>query len=74
MHTRNSTKTDLLVEGKRFVHNRLTKWEIMYLVVSLIGEWAPSLAERIFKLYFSPIFRGITSYVLNQLINLWALR
>lgn len=46
----------------------------MFLLAASIGEWAPSLAERIFKLYFSPIFRGVASYVLHQLVNLWAMR
>ncbi|MEY3076167.1 MAG: hypothetical protein RLZZ131_293 [Actinomycetota bacterium] len=46
----------------------------MFFLAGTIAEWAPALTERIFKLYFSPIFRGITSYVLQQLINLWALR
>jgi hypothetical protein len=46
----------------------------MFFLVGAASEWVPTLAERIFKLYFSPIFRGITAYVLQQLINLWALR
>jgi hypothetical protein len=37
-----------------------------------LGEWAPSLLDRLFKVYFSPIFRGITSYVFHQLIGFWA--
>lgn len=40
--------------------------------VLILGEWAPTLVERLFKLYFSPIFRGIASYVLHQLIGVWA--
>lgn len=46
----------------------------MHLLVTALIETTPSIAERLFKLYFSPIFRGIASYVLHQLINLWALR
>ncbi|MEY3684231.1 MAG: hypothetical protein RLZZ394_62, partial [Actinomycetota bacterium] len=53
---------------------KLWNEENMFFLAGTIAEWAPSLTERIFKLYFSPIFRGITSYVLQQLINLWALR
>ena len=37
-----------------------------------LGDWAPTLIERLFKVYFSPIFRGIASYVLHQLIGVWA--
>jgi hypothetical protein len=37
-----------------------------------LGEWAPSLLDRLFKVYFSPIFRGIASYVFHQLIGMWA--
>ena len=37
-----------------------------------LGDWAPILIERLFKVYFSPIFRGIASYVLHQLIGVWA--
>lgn len=37
-----------------------------------LGEWAPILVERIFKLYFSPIFRGIAAYVIHQLVGMWA--
>jgi hypothetical protein len=44
----------------------------MFHVVISLGDWAPSLLERFLKIYFSPIFRGITSYVFHQLIGLWA--
>ena len=40
--------------------------------VMTLGEWVPSLAERLFRIYFSPIFRGIASYVFHQLIGMWA--
>lgn len=44
----------------------------MLFAFTTLGEWAPTLLERIFKIYYSPIFRGLTSYLFHQLVGLWA--
>ncbi len=46
--------------------------EIMLYTFSTLAEWAPTLMERFFKLYFSPIFRGLAAYVIHQLVGMWA--
>jgi hypothetical protein len=40
--------------------------------LTILGSSSPSLLDRVFRLYFSPIFRGVIAYVFNQLINFWA--
>jgi hypothetical protein len=44
----------------------------MLYALATLGEWAPALVERFFKIYFSPIFRGLASYLLHQLVGIWA--
>lgn len=44
---------------------------MIYGLVAL-GDWAPILMERLFKLYFSPIFRGLAAYLIHQLVGMWA--
>jgi len=44
----------------------------MFYGLAILGDLAPTLIERFFKLYFSPIFRGIAAYVIHQLVGMWA--
>jgi hypothetical protein len=75
MHTRESTLTfinQLRAESVAQVIDPKRKDSLMLYALATLGEWAPALVERFFKIYFSPIFRGLASYLLHQLVGIWA--